>query len=123
MKRVIIDTNALMAIAEFKIDIFSELEKVCDFPYETFVVQGTIDELESIKAHQKGKNKRAAKLVLSLLKAKNVQIINESGYVDDILVACSIQGDLIVTQDARLKRRLTKPYGTIRQKTKLILVK
>jgi len=48
MKKIIIDTNALMAISELKIDIFAEVDKVCDFPYQLAVLQGTLDELDKI---------------------------------------------------------------------------
>ena len=122
MKKVIIDTNALMAIGEFKVDVFSELENCCDFKYRLFVLGGTIDELKKITDEQRGKYKRAAKLALSLLKVKNVGVLNGNGNVDDLLVEHSIKGDLVLTQDIGLKRRLKKPYLTIRQKKKVVVV-
>jgi rRNA-processing protein FCF1 len=111
-----------MAIAEFKIDLFSELENVCDFTYDLFVLSGTIKELKKIMEEQRQKYKRAAKLALGIIKVKGIQQIDSSGYVDDILVDFSQQGCLILTQDAELKKRLTKPYLTIRQKKKIIIV-
>ena len=122
MKRVIIDTNALMAIGEFGIDIFSALQEGCDFEFSFAVLQGTIGELEKIFDTQNGKNVRFAKLALSLLKAKKVNVIDSQGYVDDVLVELSKNGDLILTQDIGLKKRLHKPYLTIRQRKKIILV-
>lgn len=122
MKKIIIDTNALLAIAEFKLDIFSALQECCDFLYKTYVLSGTIKELEKIIEEQRGKYKWAAKLSLSLLKAKKVGILKETGYVDDLLVEHSKKGDLVLTQDKELKRRLSKPYFTIRQKKKIIMV-
>ena len=50
-------------------------------------------------------------------------IIEEEGYVDDILVEYSKKGNLILTQDTELKKRLTKPYLTIRQKKTIIFIK
>jgi uncharacterized protein len=123
MKNIILDTNTLIAISEFKIDIFSELRKACDFRYTVNIVRGTIDELEKIVKEQRGKYKLAAKLALSLLNAKEVNILPETGYVDNILVDYSKKGYLILTQDIGLKKRLTKPYLTIRQKKKIIVVK
>ena len=122
MKKIIIDTNALMAINEFKIDIFSELEKTCDFNYEIFVLYGTIDELNKIITEQRGKHKRAAQLALAILKTKKVKKIKSEGNVDDKLVELSAKGYHILTQDIGLKRRLTKPYLTIRQKRRIILI-
>ncbi|HLC52033.1 MAG TPA: DNA-binding protein [Candidatus Nanoarchaeia archaeon] len=123
MKKIILDTNALMAVAEFKLDIFTELERCCDFNYKLYVLSGTIDELRKIIEEQRGRFKRAAKLALDLLKAKKVPIIPTTGSVDDLLVKYSLAGDLILTQDYNLKKRLTKPYLIIRQKNYVVLVK
>lgn len=122
MKQIIIDTNALMAIAELKLDIFSELERVCDFKYELLATGGIIKELENIMETQPGKYKRAAKLALALLKAKGVKVINEEGPVDDLLLAFSKKGYLILTQDKELKKKLQKPYMTIRQGKRMVVV-
>ena len=122
MKKIIVDTNALMAVSDLSIDIFSALEEACNFKFKIFVLQGTIDELHKIIAEQRGKFKRAAKLGLSLVEAKNLGIIESSGNVDDALVEYSKKGYLVLTQDVLLKKRLSKPYLTIRQKNKIILV-
>lgn len=123
MKRIIIDTNALMAITEFKLDLFTELEKSCDFPYQLYILEGTIKELKKIKAEQSGRYKLAAKLALALVQAKKIKIINCKGNVDTILVKKSQQGYVILTQDMVLKKKLTTPYLTIRQKKKIMIVK
>ena len=121
-KKIILDTNALMAISEFKMDIFSELEHL-DYLCEVSVLSGTVDELKKIIIEQRGKYKRAASLGLALLEAKKVKILKSSGDVDDALVKHSKKGSLVLTQDIGLKRRLRKPYLTIRQKRKVIVVK
>lgn len=123
MKHIIIDTNALMAIAELKIDVFSEIERIADFKYELWVLEGSIAELETIKTTQRGKYKLAAKLVLDIVKKKKVKIMNSSENVDDDLVELSQKGYLILTQDRELKQRLKKPYLTIRQGKTVAMVK
>ena len=123
MKNIILDTNALMAIAEFKIDLFSELESVCDVTYEIFILSGTIKELKKIMEEQRGKYKAAAKLALGIIRVKGIKQIESTGYVDDVLVDYSKKDYLILTQDAALKKRLAKPYLTIRQKKRIIIVK
>lgn len=123
MKKIFLDTNALMAIEEFKLDIFLELFKCCNFPFKPVVLQGTLDELKKIGQEQRGKYKQAAKLALGIVKAKKVQVLESKGDVDDVLVEKSEQGNLVLTQDIILKRRLTKPYLTIRQKKKIVMVK
>ncbi|MBS3123172.1 hypothetical protein J4437_00915, partial [Candidatus Woesearchaeota archaeon] len=56
------------------------------------------------------------------LKNKLILILPHSGYVDDLLVEKSREGAVILTQDMQLKKRLIKPYLTIRQKKMLMMV-
>ncbi|MBT3835698.1 DNA-binding protein [Candidatus Woesearchaeota archaeon] len=121
-KRIILDTNALMAINEFKLDVFSAIERGMNEPYELVVLDGVLDELHKIMVEQKGKYKLSAKLALSILDAKRIKIVESEGNVDDFLVTLSEKGQLVLTQDVELKKRLKKPYLTIRQKKKVILV-
>lgn len=123
IKEIIIDTNALMAVAEWGIDIFSEIEKACDFRHEILVAEGTIRELQKIQQEQRSKFKRAAGLALAILKSKKIAVLPGEGEVDDVLAAQSQQGYMVLTQDRGLKRRLRKPYLTIRQKKRVIVVK
>ncbi|MEK6939130.1 MAG: PIN domain-containing protein [Nanoarchaeota archaeon] len=122
MKHIIIDTNAWMAITEFKLDIFAALERDCDFSYKVTVLQGTIEELRKIVSEQRAKFRQAALIALGIINAKKVKVIPESGNVDDLLVQHSKEGDLVLTQDAALKKRLKKPYLTIRQKKRIMQV-
>ncbi len=125
MKKIILDTNVLLAIDEFKLDLFSVLKRDCNFSFTLYVVQETISELVRIKEEERAKYARAAKLALSLLKAKKVKILDDvkgTQIADDSLVEYSKQGYLVLTQDVGLKKRLQKPYLTIRQKRKIWLV-
>ena len=124
MKHIILDTNMLMAIAQFKVDVFAELRRICDFRYDVAVLDRTVDELKKIKAEQRGKHKLAASISLQIISKNNIKITKTAGkeHVDDILVDRSKKGYLIATQDIGLKKRLKKPYITIRKKQYLILV-
>ena len=122
MKQVIIDTNAWMAITEFKLDILAALERDCDFQYKIAVLQGTIEELRKIVTEQRSKFRQAALLALGIIETKKINTLPELGDVDDILVEHSKKGDLVLTQDTALKKRLKRPYLTIRQKKKILLV-
>ena len=122
MKQVIIDTNAWMAITEFKLDIFAALERDCDFSYKAVTLAGVIEELQKIVSEQRAKFRQAALLALGIIKVKKIPVLPELGNVDDLLVEHSKKGDLVLTQDAALKKRLKKPYLTIRQRKKIILV-
>lgn len=131
-KRIIIDTNAWMAVTEFKLDLFPELEKACDFPYKITTLRGTIDELRKIASEQRAKFRQAALLAIGLIEFKKIEIISEAEMgksvagngksVDDLLVEHSKKGDLVLTQDIILKKRLKKPYLTIRQKKMIMII-
>lgn len=124
MKRIIIDTNALMALVQFKVDIFEELKRYCDFKYEVAVLKGSIDELKKIARKDNSKESRAAKLLLQLIKSKKlIVMLHPERPVDDLLVNYSKRGYLVLTQDIPLKKRLTRPYLTLRQKKRVIMVK
>ncbi len=115
--KIIIDTNFLLIPAQFNVDIFSELKRICDFRYEMCIMEGTIAELEKIQKDesQKGSDKRAAKMALSLLKKQEYKII-KSGieHVDDaILDYCEKHECAVATQDALLKKRLKEQGSKI----------
>ncbi len=129
MKTVLLDTNALMAVGEFHLDIFSALREACDFPYTVAVLQGTVQELQGIAGTQRGKYSRAAKLALQLLQKHKVQVQEhmlpegEATSVDKVLAELSRMGMLVLTQDKALKKKLKKPYLIIRQKKRVVLVR
>jgi len=120
MKKIIIlDTNFLLIPAQFNVDIFSEIERICDFPYQLCIIDKTLSELDSIIENQRQKYKNSAKLALKLLKSKAVKIIKtkKDKYVDDLIFNLAENTEIIVaTQDKELKKRLKKPIITLRQK-------
>jgi len=132
MKNIIIDTNFLVSAIRFKIDIFSELQRICDFKYIICVVDGTIDELEKLAETGKPKDKIAARISLELIKKKMVKITKISSKnkrvknVDLLILNLIKEGDFIVaTQDKELKREIRKkgvPIIVLRQKGYLELI-
>lgn len=115
MVNIVLDTDFLLSSIEFKVDIFTELKRICNFPYQIAILDKTLEELE---------NKKNSKLALSLIKSKNLNIITtkRDKIVDDLLLE---QKNIIVaTQDKELKEKLKKrklPVITIRQKKYLIM--
>jgi len=111
MTKIILDTNILLS--KHKIDIFSEISRICDFNYELCVLDKTLEEL---------KNKKGSKLALNLITAKRVGIIKTKmdKSVDDLILELveMEKSAIVVTQDIDLKR-LLKEKGiktiTIRQ--------
>lgn len=108
MQKIVLDTNFLLIPGQFKIDVFSEIDRICIFKYRIYVLDKTVKELKKIVREQRGKSKEAANLALQLLKRKDLKILrtkSEKG-VDELLLG--LKGYIIATQDAELKRKLRK---------------
>ncbi len=107
--RVIIDTNFLLIPAQFKVDIFSEIQGLCGLSCEMVVIDKTLDELHGIMVVGKGMDKRAAKLALDLIKHKKVKEIKtkKDKHVDFLILESLKQGDVVATQDIGLKKLLS----------------
>lgn len=125
MKKIIIDTNFLLIPARFKVDIFSEIKRICNFPFSLLVLDKTIKELDAIIKTQKGQQREAAKLGLQLLKRKDLKIISTKAEksVDSIILELADKNTIVATQDAALKNALKrKGIGIITMRAKRHLV-
>ena len=124
MEKIILDTNFLLAVFELKIDIFAEIDRVCDFPYKLYILDRTLDEVENLIKTPLLSKKLLAKAALQLIKAKNIPTLETKDLrpVDDILV--DLEWYYVATVDMELKRRLRKKGRkilTIRQNKYVIL--
>lgn len=109
MKKIILDTNFLLIPVQFKIDIFSEIDRICLFSYRLYILDKTIDELNSIIKKQKGKHKLAAKVALQLIKKKKIGIIKtKQGKVDELILGLIDNDCILATQDEILRKRAVK---------------
>ncbi|MBI2653050.1 hypothetical protein HYX00_06295 [Candidatus Woesearchaeota archaeon] len=126
MKRIIIDTNFLMIPSQFRVDIFSEFNRVCNFNYKLFIFEQSINELKNIIEKQSGKGKNAAQFALKLIKLKNIGIIESKQKDVDSLILNNLSPDTIIaTQDSKLKKELIKKGTSViilRQKKYLNLI-
>ena len=126
MKNIIIDTNFLMTPYKFRVDIFSEFNRVCNFNYKLFIFEQSIKELENIIKKQSGKNKKAAQFALKLIKLKNIDVIkSEQKDVDSLILDTLSKDTIIATQDILLKKELLKKGASViilRQKKYLQLI-
>ncbi|OKY78222.1 MAG: rRNA-processing protein FCF1 containing PIN domain [Candidatus Methanohalarchaeum thermophilum] len=77
--KIIVDTNMLMAIEQFDIDLVSELDRVVDTSYEVIIPQTVIKELKNIYKSSEGRDSRAAKIALEFAKRFNVIETSEKG--------------------------------------------
>ena len=127
IKKILLDTNFLMICSQFKVDIFSEIERICNFRYKLFILDRTIEELNNIIEKQRGKNKDAAKLALKLVKLKKISIIKtkEKSATDTLIIKTAGKKEFIVaTQDKFLKKQLKSEniaLIVLRQKKRLLL--
>lgn len=125
MKKLILDTSFLVSCAEFKVDLFSEINRICSFSYDLFVIDKSLDELNVIEK-KSGKHKTYVSIVKLFIK-KGIKLIPTKSQksVDDLIINVADKETCIVaTQDAELKRRLKQkqvPVITIRQKKYLVL--
>ena len=112
MRKIVLDTNFLIYCAKFKIDFFSELERICNFPYKIAVLDKTLEELEKVKPKE-------LKLIKKYLEKINI-IKSKENYVDKELI--NLKDDCIIaTQDLKLKKQLKGPVIIIRQRKYLEL--
>ena len=126
MKQVILDTNFLLIPYQFKVDIFSEIDRILDTRYQICILDKTIQELNKLVEKSRGKNKKAAEFALRLIEHQNPEIIKtEIAYVDKaILNIAKKQTHIIATQDKELKKELQAkgiPIIVLRQKRYLQL--
>ena len=112
-KQIILDTNFLIYCAKYKIDFFSEIDRICYFQYKLTILDKTIKELEKVKP----KELKLIKIFIS-----KIEIIESSGNkVDDALAEYSKKGFIIATQDKELKDKLKSEVIVIRKKKYLEL--
>ena len=117
--KIIIDTNFLLIPAQFKVDIFHELERICNFAYELVVVPETVSELKYLIKDSKtsGKDKKAAKLALQLMKRYKVKTLHNYGKVfkraDEAILDIADKKSYVATQDKELKRLLQEKCNLI----------
>ncbi len=112
MQTIILDTNFLMIPAQFRVDIFSEIRRICNFRYELAVADKTLEELAKI-LEKGGKAKAQALLAMKLLDACKVRILSSKTAtfknVDKIILFLAAREKAIVaTQDAALRKELKK---------------
>jgi len=111
MQHIILDANFLMIPAQFRVDIFTELERICDFRFQLQVPEEVVGELTNLSTGS-GNDAQAAKLALQLIKAQHINIIPKSSKTegfkkaDNVILQLAKQDNaMIATQDKELKQR------------------
>lgn len=110
MKKIILDTNALMLPFQFRLDLRGELQRAVEEPHELVIPSGAISELEGI-AGGKSRNGLFAKAALAHWKNEiekgNAEQVESKGKVDDWIVHKAASPDVLVcTNDSGMRKRL-----------------
>ncbi len=103
--KFLLDTNFLLAVSQFRVDIFSELQKFGK--PELYTLDLIVEELEKISG-EGGKDSRHARLALLLVEKKDIRILRTENRNTDMEIerVASEGGMAVCTQDRTLIRRL-----------------
>ncbi len=102
--KIILDTNFLMVPNQFGVDIYDYLKD-----YELYTISSCVEELKKL-AKKKGKDAKAAKVALKLMKEKNVRIIKTKGKADKAILDRAADGFSVATNDVELIKALKKQH-------------
>jgi uncharacterized protein len=123
--KIILDSNAFFVPLEFKIDIFSEVERLINRNVSFVLLSPVKRELELLANKESPKIRREAAYALKL--AEKCQIVgvdkDEKLKTDDIIVkVAKAWNSPVFTNDSQLRRRLrdiSVPVIYLRQKSRL----
>ena len=123
--KVIIDSNALFAPLQFKIDVASELERLLNRRFELVMLSPVKRELEILVGKGTSKTRRMAGYALKLAEKCRYVKVDDSAEqtVDDLIIKIAAKWKApVFTNDAELRRRLrdiSVPVIYLRQKSRL----
>ncbi|MDP6670783.1 MAG: hypothetical protein QGI60_03125 [archaeon] len=109
--RVLVDTNMLLAITQFKVDVFSLIKEKLGEKTEFFVTKGILEELTKIgKAGEK--QRREIELLKELMEKNNVELTAvDVKNTDDGLLELSKKGFYVASNDKALRKRIKSLGG------------
>lgn len=119
MVAVLLDTNALLMIFQFKIALEKELDRLLGI-YEIIVPGCVLEELKHIAVRN-----RTAKAALAYLQKRDYRIVDARGRADKTLLELAKERNAVVaTNDQQLRKTLRSeniPVIFLRAKTHLAL--
>ena len=102
----VLDTNVLMYIFLKKIDVIGQLKELGFKRF--FVPLQVVEELKRLEISLTGKEKRAARFALNILKNFEVVDVEAEGTDVSLISLAKRLGCVLITNDKELKRRATK---------------
>jgi hypothetical protein len=122
--KVILDSNALFAPLELRIDIFEEVKRLLNRNVEFILLSPVKRELEMLAKADSSKVSREAFFALKLCERCKVVAVDDEGLLtDDVIVkVAKAWGCVVFTNDRLLRMRLrdiSVPVIYVRQKSRL----
>ncbi len=123
---VIVDSNALFAPLQFKIDILGELERILNRRFELVLLSPVLRELQTLANEGRPKVSRMAIFAIEFgKKCRYVEVYSSGKTVDDTIIDVAAKSKTAVfTNDAQLRERLrdiSVPVIYVRQKSHLAI--
>lgn len=117
--RIILDTNFLISLVKFRIDI-EEIKEIVG-KCELLTLDLVVKELEKL-ASSKGEDSKNARVALQLIKSKNIKIIKaKHKNTDKALISLADKNTLIATNDKELRKTLRAKTIYLRSKKHLAI--
>jgi rRNA-processing protein FCF1 len=109
MKIILLDTNFLLVPFRFKIDIFSEFERIIDEKIDLIVLDVCLNELKKITKEIEFNS------IIEMLKRKNVKVIElEKGGkkdIDKIIIEFAKEKNCVIATNDKSLRKMAKKNG------------
>lgn len=105
---MVLDTNFLMIPYKYRVDIFSEIERLIPEPHKVITLSSVVKELEGIQRRSEGSEGIAASVALQLIKKENMEVVESPGKVDESILNFALGNkDVIIgTNDKELRKKL-----------------
>ena len=123
--QVIVDSNALFVPLQFRIDVFSKLERLLNRRFELVLLSAVKRELEILAETGTPKMRRDAGYALMFAERCRLVVVDAAASVltDDVIVAMAREwGAAVFTNDKVLRKRLrdiSVPVIYVSQKSRL----
>lgn len=105
--KIILDANFFLIPANFKVDVFEELDRIIEGSCEVFTIKPVVRELRGL-AREKGKDARAARVGLQLLEKKAIKVLKTKEKDADRAIIKMPDDFVVATLDVELRKKLLK---------------
>jgi len=104
-KTVILDSNAILMLFEFSVDLESELTRLLG-QYKIIIPSTIVEELIYLSKKGRGQKKINAKASLELIKEYNIYNIDTNDADESVFLLAKKTNGIVVTNDKELRKKL-----------------